>query len=220
MNTNNEVARNRMKEIYGVMVEMHNRINTIEETNEDYFKKNWSIAIDGLSQDLETMADRIKEQGFSFDYPEASTFVTFLQLFNYSVDELINNYIPYEDGIGIVNMVKNGIRQPFLPLVAKVVLRVQELDIIKDLPPVYHSVYNRYIEEAGDLVNSDIGEVFNFVFESEESLEDDLYVEQVKSNINDMFGGSKDLTDFQDVRTKLTNYILEKSNKDQLDINF
>lgn len=207
--------------IYGATSEVSNMIQEMESVGSDFYKNNWSVGVDQLSTDLTFINHRVMEQGFSLDYPQAQTFLTFTNIFNFLIDRMIDRYIGFDEGYPTVKFVQTTLRTSFEPLAGKVCLRVKELDLIDTIPPAGRGLYNRYIEEAETLAKNEIGEMFSYIFDDETSSDEyDVYLDEATQEVRNIFDGGKDIGDFNNVREILENYVAEKSRKDTLDLDF
>lgn len=197
--TNNQERNERVIDFYGNAVVTDNLINSMQAYLEnDYLKNSWGVGLINISRDIKRILGIIESCDFSFDYKIPNTFNSYLRLFDYMIDKMMDDSLDYEEGINTVHMVFRGLRMTANPYLAFICSRVRDLGLLESIGSA-KSLYNKMEEEGIDeLKKVDMSSIFDFAFESSEDLYDDYNVELFES-IKEMFGENYELEDFSKI---------------------
>jgi hypothetical protein len=208
-------------EIYNTTLGVTNLIDEMQNLTEDYFKKSWSVGLSGLSYDLRHIISSMSDMNFSFDYTQAQTFMSYARIFDFLVNKMTDDLIVYEEGINSVMMIIKNLKMAVKPYAAFVCTRVRDLNILNLIPPKYLSMYNKYQEEDMDkLAAIDMSNIFEFAFPEEDDVYDDVYLDEVREKMVDMFGTEYDISDFENISNILVEYSQKTADQSNIGIDF
>lgn len=205
-----EQQSKRVLAIYNATLGVTNLIDEMQNETDDYFKTNWTVALNNLSYDMRHILSVMGEQNFSLDYSQAQTFMSYVRIFDYLINKMTDDLILYEEGMGTVKMIKKNLKLASKPYAAFVCSRVRDLGLVQSIAPKYLSMYKKYEEEGIDkLLAIDMSNVFDFTFAEEDDVYDDVYLDELKEDMTKMFGEEYNISDFE----KISSILLEYSDK-------
>jgi hypothetical protein len=134
---------------------------------------------------------------------------------------MTDDLIVYEEGINSVMMIIKNLKMAVKPYAAFVCTRVRDLNILNLIPPKYLSMYNKYQEEDMDkLAAIDMSNIFEFAFPEEDDVYDDVYLDEVREKMVDMFGTEYDISDFENISNILVEYSQKTADQSNIGIDF
>lgn len=215
-----EMDRNkRITEIYVRTVGIYNTIKGINELEEGYFVRNWSVGLSNITFDIEEIIHTLEEIDMSFDYKQGNTFKTYCQIYLYILDNMSDNLVSYSEGIDKMNLVRTNIESTFQPFGAFVCSRVRDLELLEGIPMAVRKMYYEFEDDIDTLKDKDYSGLFDYAFDYEGE-EDSESFEIKEEEIKNQFGDEIDFKDLGKISEIVTDYYLKRSEEQHIQLDF
>lgn len=211
----------KVMEIYTVAVEVNNIIGEMNKLDHSYFKNSWAVGLSNLSYDLKHILGVMEGVGFSFDYKQALTFMSYLRIFDFLINKMTDDLVTFEEGINFVDLIIKNIGFCVKPFGAFVCSRIRDLGIENEIPLALRSMYSKYKEEGIDKwAQTDMSNIFEFAFPEDDDVIDDVYIDEVKEEMSKMFGEGYSIEDFTRIGEILIEYTMNQSKETAIELDF
>ena len=213
-------AENKVLSVYTKVVEVYNTIQEINKLNDKYFETNWTVGMSNISYDIEHMLKILVEEGFSFDYKQANTFILYLRLFQYLLKEMADELVVYEEGMNTIKFVQRNLLSTSEPFIAFVCGRVRDLDLLDKISPAIRKVYHLYENSIDELKEIDMSSIFEMALIDKEDFKDDEVELQLDFQAKKLFGEQYSSEDIQRLNQVMTKFVEKKEEEDSIELEF
>ena len=210
----------RVVDIYIGSLEVYNTINEVTKLNKEYFENNWSIGISSLTYDIQQMSRAMLEQGFSLDYKQANTFMSYLKIYEYILKKISDELVMYEEGIASVEFTLKNLERASKPFFAHLCSRIRDLGLLNKIPGQLQTMYHAFEEDIDKYKDEDMSLLFELAYLDEDDKDNDEYLESLRAQVGDLFGSGYDLEDFESISSIVGNYMKNTEEEISIELDF
>ena len=215
-----ELDRNkRITELYVKTVGIYNTIKAMNELDDGYFIRNWSVGLSNITFDMQDIINTMDEMDISFDYKQGNTFKTYCQIYLYMLDTLSDNLVSYSEGIDRMNLVRTNIATTFEPFGAFISSRIRDLDLLETIPMTIRKMYYEYEDNLDEIKEKDYSGIFDYAFDYDEIDGEDSY-EIKNEEIKNQFGENIDFKDLGRISEIISDYYANRSAEQNIELDF